>query len=485
MTRPPDDSMPETILLVDDDAAVLRSMERVLRNEGFVQTRTCQDARRAVELAVGGGVGVVLLDLAMPHVSGEDVLHAIAVASPDTPVIIVTALDQADVAVRCMKAGAFDYLVKPVDFARLMATVLRALEHRRLRMENRELRRRVSSPSLRHPESFAPILTCAPAMLAMFAYVEAIASSAEPVLIVGETGVGKELVAAALHQVSGRGGPLVSVNVAGIDDAAFADTLFGHTKGAFTGAEQPRSGLVEKAAGGTLFLDEIGDLRVDIQTKLLRLIQEREFFALGSDQPRRSDCRVIAATNRDLRERMRAGAFREDLYYRLHAHLVRVPPLRERLGDIPLLVDQFLVEAAQAHGRAKATPPRELATYLRAYAFPGNVRELRAMVMDAVARHEKGVLSLDTFLAHMDRTAEPRVGDAEAGADAIQVGHEFPTLDAATRLLVREALRRADGNQSAAARLLGISRRTLNRYVTSGFVGLSDEDPVPNGSPEP
>lgn len=480
----------EAILIVDDDEAVLRSVDRALRREGLGPTILCDDARRAEDAGAAQALSVILLDLAMPHVSGEILLGRFVAADPDTPVIVVTAQDQVDTAVRCMQAGAFDYLVKPVDYGRLIATVRRAVEHRGLRVENRELRRRVVSPALRAPEHFAAIVTQSPAMLAMFAYLEAIAGSTEPVLIVGETGVGKELVADAIHRASGREGPLVSVNVAGIDDSAFADTLFGHRKGAFTGALQSRSGLVERAAGGSLFLDEIGDLKLDIQTKLLRLVQEREFFPLGSDEPRRTDCRVVAATNRDLRRAVKEGRFREDLYYRLHAHLVRVPPLRERMGDIPLLVRHFLEEAAGVYGKPRVTPARELYTYLSAYAFPGNVRELRAMVMDAVARHDKGVLGLDAFLEHMDRVAAEtgvRAGGGEStGGKRVGFGPELPTLDEVTAQLFQEALRRAQGNQSAAARMLGISRRTMNRYATSGIAdaesGAEDASPA---APDP
>jgi DNA-binding NtrC family response regulator len=300
------------------------------------------------------------------------------------------------------------------------------------------------------------------------------------VLIVGETGVGKELVARALHAASGRAGEMVAVNVAGIDETAFADTLFGHAKGAFTGADRDREGLIERAGEGTLFLDEIGDLGMDMQTKLLRLIQENEFFPLGSDFCRRSRCRVIAATNRDLRVRMREGRFREDLYYRLHGHLIRVPPLRERAGDIPLLVEHFLEEASASLGKPVPTVPKELVVHLSAYAFPGNVRELRAMVVDAVVRHDKGVLSLNSFHSHMDeaareaRQAKPAAGPADA---AISFGRDLPTLEQATRTLIAEAIKRADGNQGAAARLLDISRRTISRHLGGSASGSAHPDP--------
>jgi DNA-binding NtrC family response regulator len=478
----------EAILVVDDESAILKSMERTLRDAGFTDILLCNDSRRALDLVRTREPGVVLLDLVMPYLSGEDLLAALRQHAPRTPVIIVTANDEVATAVRCIQAGAYDYLTKPLDFDRLIATVTRGMEVRRLQRENDELRRQTLSPKLIHPDYFAAIVTQAPGMRAVFAYVEAIARSIEPVLIVGETGVGKELVADALHRSSGCGGELVSVNVAGLDETSFADTLFGHTRGAFTGANQPREGLVERAADGMLFLDEIGDLKLDMQTKLLRLVQEREYFPLGSDKPRTTRCRVIAATNRDLRARMRAGHFREDLFFRLGAHLVRVPPLRERTEDIPLLVGVFLDEAARSLGKAKPTPPRELYTYLSGYTFPGNVRELRAMVHDAVARHEKGVLSLRTFLDHMaradeDSAARPATAGT-AGAIGLTFGADLPTLKGATSLLLSEALKRANGNQSAAARLLGISRRTMNRYAITGLTGFPSEGNEEPDEPE-
>jgi transcriptional regulator with PAS, ATPase and Fis domain len=343
-----------------------------------------------------------------------------------------------------------------------------ALKQYSLKKENQDLRARVLSPGLRHPEFFSAIVTQSATMRSVFNYIEAIASSPEPVLIVGESGAGKELVTHALHLASQRAGKMVSVNIAGIDDNTFADTLFGHVKGAFTGAEKDRKGMIETADGGTLVLDEIGDLGEPMQVKLLRLLQEREYFPLGTDQSRHCNCRIIAVTNRDLRSRMREGRFREDLYYRLHAHLIHVPPLRERLCDIQPLVQHFLAEAATTLGKTLPTIPRELTTHLCAYRFPGNIRELRAMVMDAVARHDKGMLPLSSFHEHMNRNenaAPPQTPGTTPAGDDIAFGQKLPSLQSATASLIQEAIRRSGGNQGAAARLLGISRRTVNRYA--------------------
>lgn len=214
-------------------------------------------------------------------------------------------------------------------------------------------------------------------MRRIFRYMEAVAASDQPVLVTGETGVGKEMVVRALHDASHRKGQFIAVNVAGLDDQAFSDTLFGHTRGAFTGADQAREGLVAKAAGGTLFLDEIGDLQLPSQIKLLRLLQEREYYPLGSDNGKKSDARIVVATNRDLKQMMEGNSFRSDLYYRLKTHRIQVPPLRDRLEDMPLLVNHFLDEAAAAIGKSRPVTPVELNGYLAAYSFPGNIRELK------------------------------------------------------------------------------------------------------------
>src|SRR6185369_15273589 len=273
-------------------------------------------------------------------------------------------------------------------------------------------------------------------------YIEAVAQSPQPLLITGESGVGKELVARAAHALSGCSGPLVAVNVAGLDDTVFADTLFGHVRGAFTGADQPRRGMIEEAADGTLFLDEIGDLSIPSQVKLLRLLQEGEYFPLGSDRPKRLKARVVVATHQDLSLKQVAGTFRRDLYYRLCTHLVHVPALRERKGDLPLLLDHFLEDAARALGKKKPTPPRELLQLLVTYSFPGNIRELKALVYNAVSVHRDRVLSMDTFMKTIIRpeskSAPPAASRPEnnpfSGLD------NLPTFVEAAELLVAEAI---------------------------------------------
>ncbi|MCA1985180.1 MAG: sigma 54-interacting transcriptional regulator, partial [Desulfovibrio sp.] len=270
----------------------------------------------------------------------------------------------------------------------------------------------------------------------------------------------------AAHALSGRQGRFVAVNVAGLDDAMFADTLFGHVRGAFTGAEAARKGMVEEAAGGTLFLDEIGDLSPASQVKLLRLLQEGEYYPLGSDQPRRLRARVIVATHHNLAESEAAGRFRRDLFYRLRTHQVHIPALRERKEDIAPLLRHFLAEAAADMGKPTPTPPRELAGCLAAYAFPGNIRELRAMVYDAVSLHRGRVLSMGSFLEAMG--VHPTAKPEAACAPAVNPFHHcdrLPSIAEAAGLLVEEAMARAGGNQTMAARLLGISQPALSKRL--------------------
>ncbi|MGB3095382.1 MAG: sigma 54-interacting transcriptional regulator, partial [Candidatus Deferrimicrobiaceae bacterium] len=322
---------------------------------------------------------------------------------------------------------------------------------------------------LERPEAFSGILSISRKMFGIFHYLEAIARSSQPVLITGETGAGKELIARAVHAISASRGAFVAVNVAGLDDTMFSDTLFGHTKGAFTGAEQARDGLIAQASGGTLFLDEIGDLKNSSQVKLLRLLEEREYYPLGSDVFRRTDARVICATHQHPTELLSAKTLRKDLYYRLTGHHVHVPPLRERPEDLPLLVEHFLEEAARSVGKKKPTPPPELFTLLSAYGFPGNVRELKMMIHDAVARHRSGVLSLDSLRKVVGPAGPSDDRVAPAGGDpSLSIPGRFPTLKEAEEFLVSEALKRSRGNQGVAATLLGITRQALNKRLIRG-----------------
>ncbi len=457
------------VLLVDDELQALNSFKMVLQSARMNNCLRCQDSREVIPLLLNQEIEVILLDLRMPHLSGEELLSIISSEYPEIPVIVITGANDVETAVRCMKSGAFDYMVKPVEKSRLIGGVRRAVEFRELQREVSSLKARVLSNELKHPEAFSEIVTNSSVMRSVFQYVEAIAISPQPVLITGETGVGKELIAKAVHTLSNRNGEFVPVNVAGLDETVFADTLFGHKRGAFTGADQVRSGLVEKASGGTLFLDEIGDLGAELQVKILRLLQEGEYFPLGSDMAKRSDARVVVATNRSLQELQESGKFRKDLYYRLSSHHVRIPPLRERREDLPFLVEHFLMKTSEALGKKKPTPPNELFDLLSSYYFPGNIRELQSMIWDAVSNHKLGKLSLDVFKKHIAqrRPSFETESDTpfEKESKIISFSYQLPTLKQAEHLLISEALRRSGGNQAIAALSLGISRQALNRRL--------------------
>jgi DNA-binding NtrC family response regulator len=457
------------ILLVDDERHILLSSESVLRFAGIRDVRAVDDSRQVLQILENSEIGVIVLDLFMPYVSGKELLTAICRDYPQIPVIVMTAADEVETAVDCMRAGAFDYLVKPVENARLVSSVRRALEICSLKNQVRQLREHLLTNRVRRPEAFSSIITASPKMSAVFQYCEVIAESQQPVIIIGETGVGKELVAKAIHDLSGVRGKFVPVNIAGLDDNMFSDTLFGHKKGAFTGADQARSGLITQAAGGTLFLDEIGDLSELSQVKLLRLLQEQEYYPVGSDIPLSSDARIVAATNRDLREMTAARTFRNDLYFRLCAHQVMIPPLRERGEDIPLLLEFFLKAASQIFRKSTPSYPPEMVTLLSSYDFPGNIREMKSMVFDAVARHVTGMLSMVRFREVIgSRPVPPGQGSLlsqRLNDWLLESGGRFPKVREVEELLIDEALKLAKGNQGIAASLLGITRQTLNKRL--------------------
>ncbi|MBZ2168929.1 sigma-54-dependent transcriptional regulator [Marinobacter sp. F4216] len=454
------------ILMVDDEASFLRSLSMVLeRRGGYNHLYRCQDSRDALAMIAREPIGLVLLDLTMPHISGEELLKQITEQHPGVGVIIISGLNQVEKAVHCIRLGAFDYFVKTTEEDRLIEGVRRAVEMQEMRLENQAMRRKFLTDTLERPEVFSPIITRDKGMRSVFQYLESVAPSGQPVLVSGESGVGKELIAHAIHELSNRPGKLVCVNVAGLDDNVFADTLFGHSRGAFTGADQAREGMVEQAGEGTLFLDEIGDLSMASQVKLLRLLQEGEYYPLGSDKPKRIRARVVVATHRDLEQKQLAGEFRKDLYYRLRIHQVEIPSLRQRKGDIPLLLDHFLAEAATELEKSKPTVPKELAVLLDNYSFPGNVRELRALAYDAMSQHRTGVLSMDSFRRALDQNSISRDVTSEPSVALFSPDQPLPTLQEMADMLVDEAMRRSQGNQSIASSLLGISQPALSKRL--------------------
>jgi DNA-binding NtrC family response regulator len=454
--------------VIDDEEAILLSVDTTLQLAGMNNVLTCSDSRQAMSIIKQRLPSAILLDLNMPHVDGESILEQITSQNQQIPVIIITGRIDAQTAVECMKSGAFDYIVKPVDENRLIASVKKSLQYGELHQENLALKKQLRESSLQHPEAFKNIITNSPKMLKLFNYIESTAKTSEPVLVRGETGTGKELIARAIHHLSDCEGEFVAINVAGLDDNVFSDTLFGHVKGAFTGADSDRLGLIERAAHGTLFLDEIGDLSPSSQIKLLRLLQEKEYMPLGQDTNRTSSARIIASTHVDLWDLQQKELFRQDLHYRLRTHRIILPPLRERKEDLSLLVDHFVQCAAETLKKKKPRIPEEMKVLLETYNFPGNIRELQAMIFDAIAQNNNGILSLNVFRNHISRAQQDEVKHHTSNPNEgipITFADPLPTIKQATRMLVEEAMNRAGNNQSTAASLLGISQQALSKRL--------------------
>lgn len=456
-----------SVLVVDDEPTALDMMRLALRGMGITDILLESDALNVSHRMKENDVSLVLLDLVMPQKGGETILQELTENYPEVPVIIITGLNDVETAMRCVRSGAFDYIVKPVEEDRLELCINRAMEMQNLRKLTRRFSEEWMDEDIeKMPEALRPVIGNSPSMDKVLRYCQAVATSSEPVLITGETGTGKELISRALHELSGRGGEFVAVNIAGVSDSLLEDMLFGHTRGAFTGAVDRRPGLIEQAAGGTLFLDEIGDMGTGAQVKLLRLLQEREYIPVGSDKGKKSDVRILLATHHKLEQKVAEGSFRKDLYYRIKIHRVALPALRNRLEDLPLLLRHFLQEASREKGISVPTVPAELIDLLESYSFPGNVRELRSMVCEAVQTHGGKTMSMQVFRQFIaegrkDSVEEPEITPAGRTSWASML-REIPTLKEADRVLIKEALRRSKGRQSIAAGMLGITPSALN-----------------------
>jgi len=465
----------ELILLVDDEPGVLTGQRNLLALNGFTNVREARTTDEARAVLTSEPVDLMLLDLTLPEESGQELLREAHTRYPGTAVIVVTGASDVSTAVGCMRAGAYDFLVKGTDSSRIPAAVRNALEHQRARRENRLLREAFIRPAPRHPESFAEFVTIDAGVRRILVYLEALASLPDPLLITGETGVGKELIARGVHRASGRGGEFVAVNMGGVDDHVFSDTLFGHRKGAFTGADSSRDGLVTTAADGTLFLDEVGEMPPESQARLLRMLDSGEFMRLGSDRPEYSRARVIFATNRDLAAEVEAGRFRRDLFFRISTHHVHIPPLRERPRDISLILEKQIRRHADRIGRAPVAVTEDVVAYLTEQPLSGNVRELQQIALRALIDgqwpHASDEVSAGPPVAtavpeatvdHPDPANHAEETDSRA---PVSFGSDLPTPEEVVRLLLEEADRRHPGSRAAAARAIGLSPQAFaNRW---------------------
>ncbi len=450
------------ILVVDDEKHQRDILKVILDSEGY-ETLAARNGRHALEILRDQPFDVILTDLKMPDMSGIELLTELLRVQPGLCVVLMTAHGSIHSAVEAMRRGAFDYLTKPLERDEMLVVVGKAMERSHLVQENRMLQEQ-----LRTRFRLASIVGAHGSMQDVFRVVQKVAKSTSTVVIYGESGTGKELVARALHLESDRRErPFYAVNVAALPESILEAELFGHEKGAFTGADSRKIGLFEQASGSTLFLDEVGDLKRDLQVKLLRTLQEREVMRVGGTERVKVDVRIVAATNQDLEKAVREGSFREDLYYRLNVIPIFLPPLRERRTDIPLLVEHFLRKHGEDRRREMSEEALEI---LVNYEWPGNVRELESVVERAL------LLSDGDTVIPADLPASVRAGIAPAsrgGALALEIPDGGIDLESVERGLILNALSKASGNVSRAARLLGLSRRTL-QYRLEKIQGAPD-----------
>ncbi len=434
------------VLVIDDEGAMRHMLRLVLEKEGYGVEEAPGGSEGLAALA-GGSFEVVLCDIRMPGMDGLAFLEQAAKAGPLPTVIMMSAYGSIDTAVECMKRGAYDFISKPFKPDEILLTLGKAGERRRLQAENQRLRRVLNKEI--GPEG---IVFRSPAMAEVLDLVKKVAHSPSAVLITGETGTGKELIARALHSESPRrAAPFVAVNCGAISSGLMESELFGHVRGAFTGADRERQGLFSAASGGTLFLDEIGELPLDLQPKLLRVLQEGEVRRVGETKPRKVDVRVVTATARDLKAEAEAGRFREDLFYRLDVVQVRLPPLRERREDIPLLAEHFVRRLAEREGRPAPAIAPEAAEVLKSYRWPGNVRELENFMEKTLifCRGEEIDLPSLPWEVRRSNREEP---------DSFSLKQAMGRLE---REYMKKALAATGGNRTHAARLLEISHRAL------------------------
>ncbi len=443
------------VLVIDDDVAVLNYFMILLAQTQHYEVQVLSDSTKAFDVIDSGNFDAILLDMDMPVVHGREVLAYVKEKHPGIEVIVITGVEDVQLAVESMKIGAYDYLCKPVDNGRLLIVLERALERSQMRGEISKLRDQVNLEGLRHKEAFQSVITQNKAFLRVLQRVDQIAESENYVLIWGESGTGKELVARAIHQISRRKDrPFLAVNAGTFASELFSSEFFGHERGAFTGAIQSKAGFFEKADGGTLVLDEIGELELPVQSKLLRVLQEGEYFRVGSTEKRGSDVRIIACTNKDLADEIDKGRFRRDLYYRLNICSVFLPPLREREGDVELLANCFLEKHNRTNNKSISLIEQDVIDLLDLYDFPGNVRELDNIIAEAVVVETGRTLT---------RRSLPRyVLNAVNTTRSVSVPpSERKTLNEVEAAHIQSTLKLTEGNRTAAAEILGISRVSL------------------------
>ena len=450
--------MDNRILVVDDEKDFLESAKRGLITSGFRNVSTENDPKKAAALFKRGDTfDIALIDITMPGMSGVDLLELIKNTSPMTECIMITAHNEARMAVECMKKGAYDYQVKPITRDELIPVIERALERKRL-LDILVLEKRKGSPKIDHPEAFKSIVTASTKLLRILKEAELHAGSDVPVLVTGESGTGKELLARAIHMASPRAKSIFTpVNMASLSSTLFDAEFFGHTKGAFTGADRDRAGYLAHSNRGTLFLDEIGTIPIELQGKLLRVLQEGEYNKLGTNQAKKTDIRFIAATNEDLDKLMAKDAFRKDLYYRLKGAWIHLPPLRERKEDIPLLTNRFIREFQK--GDSVMPVAEDTLSMLMTYEYPGNVRELKSIIQSSLNLAQGQSITPEFLPSYLQLKKPDKKADPEPAEGPIV------SMSEVEKQHILSAYRQLNENKAKTAKALGIGLNTLRRKL--------------------
>ena len=439
-----------TLLIIDDEKNIREGLAANFELEDY-NVKTAATGEEGLALIEKGDIDLVITDLRMPGISGEQVLAKVSSETPGIPVIILTGHGSIDSAVDAMRHGAYDFLTKPLNLDQLSLIVKRALEGREMSLQHQQLKKELESSN-----ALRGMIGTSPAMQKVQELIKKVANTRANVLITGESGVGKELVANAIHNLSSRKDKsFIKVHCAALSETLLESELFGHEKGAFTGADKMQKGRFELAHGGTIFLDEIGEINQNVQIKILRVLQEKKFERVGGEQTIEVDVRIVAATNRNLEEEVKAGRFREDLYYRLNVIHIQVPPLRERKEDIPLLISSFLQEFNQENGKSIKSVDKRAKTALFNYSWPGNIRELRNCMEAAVVMCNGEEITQEDL--------PPTISSSSSGENiAIPQGL---TLDEAEKIIIQETLLANSNNKTRTAEILGIGRKTLQRKL--------------------
>lgn len=449
------------ILIVDDEKNIRDGLATSLEIDGY-NTYTAEDGDQALKEIIRKDIDLVISDLKMPKMSGDVLLKKVAATYPNIPVIMLTGHGTVENAVVAMRDGAYDFITKPVNLDHLSLLVQRALSKRQLIKEHRALKEEVEK--LEGQNKLEKLIGRSPQMVKLTELINQVADSKASVIITGESGVGKEVVASALHSISSRKeNPLVKVHCAALSESLLESELFGHEKGAFTGAISEKKGRFEVADKGTIFLDEIGEIDLSTQIKLLRVLQERTFERVGGVDPIEVDVRVITATNRDLQKEIKEGNFREDLFYRLNVVNIHIPPLRERKEDIPMLVSSFIEEFAIENNKQISGIDSKALRALTSYNWPGNIRELRNSIESAVVMCNENLITLKDLPENISKSGD-------SGNIVIPMG---VTLAEAEKIIISETLRSENSNKSKTSEVLGIGRKTLHRKIHD--YGLEEE----------